>query len=230
MPGVLLIGAGGLGVAVALALSGTPLRRLGIVDPDIVSLSNLQRQVLYHTSDLDKAKVTCVVHHLAARCPDLEVTPHRMCPTDAGAIIDLARDYDLLVDGSDNFPTRFAANDAAVTLGIPLVHGAATGCKGQVMSIAPGRSACLRCLFGGPPEEGGPTCRTQGVLGSLVGEVGWLMALEAAHWLAGNEGRLLDRLLTIDVISGRRRHVPLHRQKDCTVCGRPGVALRFGRD
>ncbi|MBF0178350.1 MAG: HesA/MoeB/ThiF family protein [Magnetococcales bacterium] len=220
MSGVLLIGAGGLGVAVSLGLLGTAVQRLGVVDPDTVSLSNLQRQVLYQTGDLDKPKVTCLVDHLLARRPDLEVVAYQARPESAAAIADLARDYDLLVDGSDNFPTRFAANDAAVMSGKPLVHGAATGFRGQVMSILPGRSACLRCLFAGPPQEAGPTCRTQGVLGSLVGEVGWLMASEVSCWLAGGDGRLLDRLLTIDVLTNRRRIVVLRRQVDCVGCGR----------
>ncbi|MBF0425490.1 MAG: HesA/MoeB/ThiF family protein [Magnetococcales bacterium] len=219
MSGALLIGAGGLGVAVALALAGTSLRRLGVVDPDVVSLSNLQRQVLYRVSDLDQPKVACVVRHLRSRRPELEVVAHRARLEDAVAIAALARDYDLIVDGSDNFPTRFAANDAALLGGKVLVHGAATGFRGQVMSIVPKRSACLRCLFGGPPEVAGPTCRTQGVLGSLVGEMGWLMALEAARWLRGERGVLVDRLLTVDVLAGQRRQVVLRRQEDCPGCG-----------
>ncbi|MBF0137453.1 MAG: ThiF family adenylyltransferase [Magnetococcales bacterium] len=162
--------------------------------------------------------MTCLEKHLMARRPDLIIQTRQVRLEKTTAIVDLAREYDVLADGSDNFPTRFAANDAAMALGMPLVHGGATGGMGQVMSMAPGRSACLRCLFGGPPQEEGPNCRNQGVLGSLVGEVGWLMVLEASYWLTGQKGHLLDRLLTIDAWAGKRRIVPLRQQPDCPVC------------
>ncbi|MBF0623767.1 MAG: HesA/MoeB/ThiF family protein [Magnetococcales bacterium] len=219
--GVLLIGAGGLGCAAAMALCATPVRRLGLVDPDVVTLSNLHRQVLYGLPDLGAPKVMRAAANLGRLRPDLVVESHPLRLEREAEIVALARTggYRVIVDGSDNFATRFAANDAALASGLPLVHGAATGLRGQVMSIAPGQSACLRCLFGGPPTGEGETCRAQGVLGPLVAEVGGLMALEACKWLTGTGSPLTGRLLTIDLLRGRRHTVNVSRDPRCPGCG-----------
>ena len=218
VPGVLLLGMGGLGCAAALALLTAGVRRLGVVDDDQVALSNLHRQILFRMADIGHSKVTQarlrMQEHQAA-C-QVETIPQRL--DTCAAIAAVAADYTVVIDGSDNFATRFAANDAAVRHRFPLVHGAATGTRGQLCSIAPGGHPCLRCLFGGPPEQNTATCRSEGVFGPLVGEVGWLMAMEAVKWLHGVGQPLRGRLLTIDVVSARRRLVPWHTHPQCPVC------------
>lgn len=217
--GVLLIGVGGLGCAVALALAGMGIRRLGLVDDDHVALSNLHRQILFQTADIGKSKAVMAGQHLLEQHTDWEIVPIPRRVEAHNTLSTLAADYQVVVDGSDNFPTRFAANDAAVYHHFPLVHGAATGIRGQLLSIAPGGQPCLRCLFGGPPpQDNAPTCRSEGVFGPLVGEVGWLMAMEAVKWIHGTGQPLIGRLLTIDVWQGKRRIVPLTPNPDCPAC------------
>lgn len=215
---VLLIGAGGLGSAAAMALgeSGLPLHLL-LADGDSVALSNLHRQLLYRTGEIGQGKSVTAAARLESAYPGLGVTPIPRALEGVEAILQAARGCDVMVDGSDNFVARFAANDAALRLGIPLVHGAATGLRGQVMTILPGRSACLRCLFQGPPEAA-PTCHQAGILPPLAGEVGWLMAMEAVKLLCTLGHGLVNRLLTIDLTTGRRRHVPLRPNPDCGCC------------
>ncbi|MBF0438846.1 MAG: HesA/MoeB/ThiF family protein [Magnetococcales bacterium] len=213
--GVLLIGAGGLGCAAAQALAMIPITRLGMVDDDQVALSNLQRQVLYRMDDIGANKVERAKQRLQELAPGLEVDILVQRLDSPDAIADAARGYAVVLDGSDNFTTRFAANDAAIQGGFPLVHGAATGFAGQLMTIQPGHSACLRCLFTAPPQTTGPTCQTQGVLGPLVGEVGWLMAIEAVKLIYRQGNPLWNRLLTINALTGKRRTVPLRRNPHC---------------
>ncbi|MBF0162087.1 MAG: HesA/MoeB/ThiF family protein [Magnetococcales bacterium] len=216
--GVLLLGVGGLGCAAALLLVAAGVRRLGLVDDDRVSLSNLHRQILFRMTDIGMDKVTQAGQRLREQQPDCQVEqiPRRL--TERDAIGEVAAEYAVVIDGSDNFTTRFAANDAAVAYRFPLVHGAATGGRGQLCSIAAGGQPCLRCLFGGPPTQNTATCRSEGVFGPLVGEVGGLMALEAIKWLHGSGQPLLGRLLTIDVTTAKRRIVPLRSHPQCPVC------------
>ncbi|MBF0460946.1 MAG: HesA/MoeB/ThiF family protein [Magnetococcales bacterium] len=216
--GVLLLGVGGLGCAAALALREAGVLRLGLVDDDQVALSNLHRQILFRTADLGRDKVTQAGLRLRAQQPSCQVEPIRRRLETATDIAEVAADYAVVIDGSDNFTTRFAANDAAVRHRFPLVHGAATGTRGQLCTIAPGGQPCLRCLFGGPPTQNTATCRSEGVFGPLVGEVGWLMAMEAVKWLLCTGQPLLGRLLTIDVMAARRRIVPWTANPHCTVC------------
>lgn len=226
--GVLLIGAGGLGSAVALALgeSGLPLH-LGLADGDQVALSNLHRQLLYRSGEIGQEKTGAAARRLHAEYPRLRVTvlPRRLDGVEA--ITQACGGFAVVVDGSDNFSTRFAANDAALAQGFPLIHGAATGMRGQLMTILPGASACLRCLFGAPPEEQGPTCQQAGILPPLVGEVGWLMAMETVKVLCNLGGLLVNRLLTIDLNSGQRRQVPLRPNPAC-VCRNYSERVRIG--
>ncbi|MBF0096668.1 MAG: HesA/MoeB/ThiF family protein [Magnetococcales bacterium] len=214
---VLLLGVGGLGSAVAWALAGSGIARLGLVDDDRVTLSNLHRQILYRVSDLDQSKATRAAQRVRQLAPALQVEVHAERLDHLEAIADRAKGYDLLIDGSDNFRTRFAANDAAVLRHIPLLHGAATGLRGQLTLIPPGGKPCLRCLFEAPPAVEG-SCRSEGVWGALVGEVGWLMALEAIKWLKGLGEPLIGRLLTIDLESSRRRVVTWQVNPSCPVC------------
>ncbi|MBF0159019.1 MAG: HesA/MoeB/ThiF family protein [Magnetococcales bacterium] len=213
---LLLLGAGGLGTAVALALAAAaPGLCLIVADPDRVALSNLHRQVAYRSEDVGRLKVEA----LAARLPQLAIQCQAVRLDTTEAIVSAASGCTLIVDGTDNFASRFAANDAALQSGLPLVHGAVTGYFGQVMSIQPGQSACLRCLFDAPPATEPGACQREGVVGPLVGEVGWLMALEAIKWISRSGTPLLDRLLTIDLLHGVRRPILLRRQQQCKGCG-----------
>ncbi|MBF0123950.1 MAG: HesA/MoeB/ThiF family protein [Magnetococcales bacterium] len=214
-PTVLLLGAGGLGTAVALALTTVARIRLIVADPDRVALSNLHRQVIYRVADIGRLKGEA----LAARLPTLMIEFHPTRLDNTAAIAATATGCQLIVDGTDNFTSRFAANDAAIQCDIPLVHGAVTGCFGQVMSILPRQSACLRCLFGAPPATETGACQREGVVGPLVGEVGWLMAIETLKWIDQVGTPLLDRLLTIDLLHGVRRPILLRRQQQCSGCG-----------
>ncbi len=216
--GVLLLGVGGLGCAAALALVTAGVSRLGLVDDDQVSLSNLHRQILFRTGDVGSRKVTQARQRLLELDPGcrVELIPRRLATrAEIGAV---AAGYAVVLDGSDNFGSRFAANDAAVYDRFPLVHGAATGLRGQLCVIAAGGRPCLRCLFGAPPTREAGNCRNEGVLGPLVGEVGWLMAMEAIKLLRGSGQPLAGRLLTIDIASAKRRTIGLSPNPDCTVC------------
>ncbi|MBF0627217.1 MAG: HesA/MoeB/ThiF family protein [Magnetococcales bacterium] len=229
-PAILLIGAGGLGCAVALALvQALPAGcRLTLADPDRIALSNLHRQILYHTHDLGQLKVTQAALRLSENRADLTITPlvtRLDTPETIGA---LARQHTVTLDGSDNFTTRFAANDAAIRFGFPLIHGAASGFAGQLMTIDPGRSACLRCLFTAPPTVEGTTCQNEGVIGPLVGEVGWLMALETVKLLTQTGQPLWNRLLTLNALTGKRRAVLLRPDPRCW-CGSESFVNHSGR-
>ncbi len=222
-----MIGAGGLGCATVLALLAQPkisgLDRIILVDPDQVELSNLHRQVLFTMEDLGADKVQCVAQQVEKSRADWQVVPVVRRLQGVGDIVAMADGCELIVDGSDNVTTRFEANDAALQRSIPLVHGAAIGFRGQLMTLLPGQSACLRCLFYGPPATEGASCRSDGVLGPLVGEVGWLMAMEVVKILTQQGAPLLNRLLTIDGQKQRRHTVPLQKRAGCTGCGNLGL-------
>lgn len=213
--GVLLIGAGGLGCAAALALAQAGVDRLTIADPDCIALSNLHRQILYQTRETGLGKASQAALRLGQVAGSLRVTPVCQRLDTPEAIGALGRTHAVTLDASDNFTTRFAANDAAIRERFPLIHGAAIGWMGQLMTIDPGRSACLRCLFGGPPEAEGATCQNQGVSGPLVGETGWLMALETVKLLGKIGQPLWNRLLTIHALTGQRRAVPFRPDPRC---------------
>nr|CRH07255.1 Putative BA/THIF-type NAD/FAD binding protein [Candidatus Magnetococcus massalia] len=215
---LLLIGAGGLGSASALALGSLGFTRLTIIDDDLVEISNLQRQVAYRQEDLGQPKVMALRHQLQKLYPAMTVTALQSRLA-AQEMTQQFAQHLLVLDGSDNFATRFAANDAALQAGLPLVHGAITGWRGQVTSIHGGRSPCLRCLFGGPPEQEGPACREAGVVGSGVGEIGWMMALEAYRILARWGEPLYGRLATVELKRGVRREVGYPQSADCICAG-----------
>ncbi|MBF0179879.1 MAG: HesA/MoeB/ThiF family protein [Magnetococcales bacterium] len=217
---VLLIGAGGLGCAAALALVQVGVTRLGLADGDRLALSNLHRQILYRADEIGTPKVDRAAARLEAIAPTLRVERHEQRLEERERIAAVASGYAVTIDASDNFATRFAANDAALMGGFPLIHGAATGFRGQLMTILPGRSACLRCLFTAPPPANTPTCQGEGVLGPLVGEVGWLMGMEAIKLLGGTGEPLHNRMLTIDALTGKRRTLPVPRNPDCP-CATP---------
>lgn len=215
---VLMIGAGGLGSPAALYLGAAGVGRIGIVDFDSVDLSNLQRQILHGTDDLSRPKVESAKDRLAALNPDVRVEPHQVALSSENAL-DLIAGYDLVVNGCDNFPTRYLLNDACVFLKKPWVDGSILRFEGQVTSFVPG-SGCYRCLFPEPPPPGlVPSCQEAGVLGVLCGVIGSLQALEAIKLLLGIGRSLAGRLLFFDALGGEFRRLKVRRNPDCPVCG-----------
>ncbi|MBI2093714.1 MAG: HesA/MoeB/ThiF family protein [Candidatus Omnitrophica bacterium] len=221
---VLVIGAGGLGSPAGLYLAAAGVGRLGIMDQDVVSTSNLHRQILHSVSDLGKAKSYSAKTRLASLNPDIEVQAiqERFCAQNAKKQV---ADYDLVLDGSDNFTTRYLVNDACVIAGVTLVHAGVVHLQGQLMTILPRQSACFRCVFPEPPQAGQiPGCQQAGVLGSAAGVIGTLMAHEALKVLLGLGELLTNRLLIFDGQMSRFREVPLRRDPHCAVCGhRPTI-------
>lgn len=227
---VLVIGAGGLGSPAALYLAGAGVGTIGVIDADAVAMSNLHRQILHTASDIGRAKSASAQAQLTARNPDIRVLAFHERLTAANAMARLAS-FDLVVDGSDTFATRYLVNDACCLLGKPLVHGGVVHFGGQVMTILPGRSACFRCVFPEPPAPGMiPSCQEAGVLGSAAGVIGTLMAHEALKVLAGLGDPLTDRLLVFDGLTSRFREVPLRRQTACAVCGEAPTIHRLTED
>jgi adenylyltransferase/sulfurtransferase len=217
---VLLVGAGGLGSPVALYLAAAGVGHLGIVDDDAVELSNLQRQVLHGTRDVGLAKVASARARLADLNPHVDVATYHTRLTSANAL-ELLRGYDLVVDGSDNFPTRYLINDACVLLGMPYVYGSVLRFDGQASVFATRDGPCYRCLFPEPPSPGSvPDCAAGGVLGVLPGLVGAIQAAEAIKLIAGAGDRLVGRLLLIDALGMHFRTIELARDPNCPACGR----------
>lgn len=216
---VLVIGAGGLGSPASLYLAAAGVGHLGIVDCDAVSLSNLHRQILHQTSDLGRAKSESARNHLQALNPDISIEAIQT-RVDESNIINLLNDYDLVLDGSDNFATRYLVNDACVISQTPLIYAGVVRFMGQILAINPHISACFRCVFPEPPVAGGvPNCQEAGILGAAAGILGSIMAHEALKQLLGMQDGLYDRLLTFDGLKTRFREVPVKRDPHCAVCG-----------
>ncbi len=216
---VLLVGAGGLGSPAALYLAAAGVGTLGIVDDDRVELSNLQRQIVHGTPDVGRPKVESAGARLAAVNPEVELHLHQTRLTSANAM-EILGDYDLVVDGSDNFPTRYLVNDACVLLGMPWVYGAVLRWEGQVALFATPEGPCYRCLFREPPPpDTVPGCAEAGVMGVLPGIIGSLQALEAVKWLLGVGRSAAGRLLRFDGLQLTLREIHPRREADCPVCG-----------
>jgi adenylyltransferase/sulfurtransferase len=216
---VLLIGAGGLGSPAALYLAAAGVGTLGIVDDDRVDLSNLQRQVLHGSATLGRPKVDSAAARLADLNPGVRVVKHpvRLTADNARALV---RDYDLVIDGSDNFPTRYLVNDACVLERTPFVYGSIYRFEGQLSLFATTDGPCYRCLFAEPPApELVPSCAEAGVLGVLPGIVGSLQALEAIKWLTGIGTPAVGRLMLFDGLRLTVREIALRRDPACAVCG-----------
>lgn len=216
---VLLIGAGGLGSPAALYLAAAGVGTLGIVDDDRVDLSNLQRQVLHGSATIGRPKVDSAAARLADLNPGVRVVTHpvRLTADNARALI---RDYDLVIDGSDNFPTRYLVNDACVLERTPFVYGSIYRFEGQLSLFATTDGPCYRCLFAEPPApELVPSCAEAGVLGVLPGIVGSLQALEAIKWLTGIGTPAVGRLVLFDGLRLTVREIALRRDPACAVCG-----------
>lgn len=216
---VFIVGAGGLGSPAALYLAAAGVGTIGIIDGDVVDLSNLQRQVIHHTPDVARPKIHSAKEKIAALNPDVAVVAIHDRLTAKNAL-DTVRDFDLIIDGTDNFPAKFLINDTAVLAKKPLIHGGILRFVGQVLTILPGQSACYRCLFKAPPPAGlVPSCQEAGVLGALAGVIGTIQATEALKLILGVGQPLTDRLLTYDALTTRFRNVPLRRNLHCPVCG-----------
>jgi adenylyltransferase/sulfurtransferase len=220
----LVIGAGGLGSPVAFYLAAAGVGTVGIIDGDVVDLSNLHRQILHHTSDVNRLKVESARAKLTALNPDVVVIPHAERLTADNALALFAQ-YDIVIDGTDNFPTKFLANDAAFFANRPLIHGGILRFVGQVLTILPGQSACYRCIFKAPPPAGLiPSCQEAGVLGALAGVIGTIQATEALKLLLGLPQPLAGRLLTYDALTNAFREITVRRNPTCPLCGeRPTI-------
>src|SRR6476646_10060605 len=216
---VLLIGAGGLGSPASLYLAAAGVGRVGIVDADVVDESNLQRQIVHSTERLGEAKVESARRAIEALNPDVEVVSYKERLTSENIERILADGWDVIVDGADNFPTRYLVNDASVWHDIPVVHGSIYRFEGQVTVFKPGDGPCYRCLFPQPPPpELAPSCAEGGVLGVLPGIVGSLQASEALKLALGIGDPLIGRLLLFDALETEFSEVNLRRDPDCPVC------------
>ncbi len=215
---VLLVGAGGLGSPAALYLAAAGVGTLGIVDFDVADLSNLQRQVLHHGHDVGRSKVASATDTIHDLNPDVKVVPHEVQLSSAN-IMDIIRDYDIVVDGTDNFPTRYLINDACVLSGKPNVHGSIFHFEGVATVFLPGQG-CYRCLFPSPPPPGSvPSCQEAGVLGVLPGVIGNIQAIETIKLILGLGRSLVNRLLLFDALEMDFRQLKWHRDPKCPVCG-----------
>jgi sulfur-carrier protein adenylyltransferase/sulfurtransferase len=217
---VLLIGAGGLGSPASLYLAAAGVGTVGIVDADVVDESNLQRQIVHSTERLGEPKVASAKRTLEALNPDVEVVPYQERLTSENVDRILADGWDVIVDGADNFPTRYLVNDASVWSGIPVVHGSIFRFEGQVTVFAPGVGPCYRCLFPQPPPpELAPSCAEGGVLGVLPGIIGSIQANEALKLILQRGDSLAGRLLLFDALGTTLDEVTVRRNPDCPVCG-----------
>jgi molybdopterin/thiamine biosynthesis adenylyltransferase/rhodanese-related sulfurtransferase len=217
---VLLIGAGGLGSPASLYLAAAGVGKLGIVDADVVDASNLQRQVIHSTEGLGEPKVVSAKRTLEALNPDVEVVTFQERLTSENVDRILGEGWDVIVDGADNFPTRYLINDASIWHGIPVVHGSIYRFEGQVTVFKPGDGPCYRCLFPTPPPpELAPSCAEGGVLGVLPGIIGSLQANEALKLALGQGDLLVGRLLLFDALETSFTEVTLRRDPACPVCG-----------
>ena len=217
---VLLVGAGGLGSPAALYLAAAGIGRLGIVDDDVVDESNLQRQVLHSTAALGEPKVESAARRLRGLNPDVEVSPYgeRLTADNVDGILE--EGWDVVVDGADNFPTRYLLNDASVWHRVPVVHGSIFRFEGQVTVFAPNKGPCYRCLFPEPPPpELAPSCAEGGVLGVLPGVIGSIQGAETLKLVLGIGEPLIGRLLLYDALAASFDEVAVRRDPKCPVCG-----------
>lgn len=216
---VLLVGAGGLGSPAALYLAAAGVGRLAIVDEDLVELSNLQRQLLHGTRDVGRAKVASAADRLRDTNPHVDVVPLHTRITSANAL-EIMRDYDIIVDGSDNFPTRYLVNDAGILLGKPVVHASVIRFEGQASVFGAPDGPCYRCLFPEPPPAGSILdCAEGGVLGVLPGLLGIIQATEAIKLITGAGEPLIGRLLLVDALRMRFTSMEFPRNPQCPACG-----------
>ncbi len=221
---VLMVGAGGLGAPLGMYLAAAGIGRLGIVDFDVVDASNLQRQVTFSAADVGRPKLQATKDRLSGINPHIEIEGHETRLSSENALA-LFRDYDVIVDGTDNFPTRYLVNDACVLSGKPNVYGSIFRFEGQVSVFDARRGPCYRCLYPEPPPPGlVPSCAEGGVLGVLPGIVGSLQALEVLKLVLGRGEPMIGRLLVFDALQMKFRELRQRKDPDCPICGeRPRI-------
>jgi molybdopterin/thiamine biosynthesis adenylyltransferase/rhodanese-related sulfurtransferase/molybdopterin converting factor small subunit len=216
---VLLIGTGGLGAPLGLYLSAAGIGRIGLVDFDVVDFTNLQRQVIHTTPDVGKKKIESAAEKMKAINPHVEIVKHETALTSENAL-EILKDYDIVVDGTDNFPTRYLVNDACVLLNKPNVYGSIFRFEGQATVFATEGGPCYRCLYPEPPPPGlVPSCAEGGVLGILPGTIGLIQATETVKLILGIGEPLVGRLLLYDALGMRFRELKLRKSADCPICG-----------
>lgn len=216
---VLIVGAGGLGSPAALYLTAAGVGTIGIADADNVDLSNLQRQVIHFTDDVGTPKVTSAARKMKALNPDVRIIEYNKF-LNASNIADVIKDYDFILDGTDNFASKFLINDACVLYGIPFSHGGILRFSGQTMTVKPNETACYRCVFEEPPPAGSvPSCSSAGILGVIAGMLGTIQAAEALKFITGIGTLLCDSLLTFDAKEMGFRKFAVRRNSNCPVCG-----------
>lgn len=223
---VLIVGLGGLGAPAALYLAAAGVGTLGLVDHDVVERSNLHRQILYADAECGQPKVELAAARLRALNPEVRLVPYPV-RLEADNAAEILRDYDVVLDGSDNFPTRYLVNDTCVRLGRPNAFGSVLGFEGQVAFFPP-EGPCYRCAFPSPPPPGTvPTCAEAGVVGPITGIVGSIQAVEILKWLLGLESTLQGRLLLVDALTMRFEDVTLVKDPACPACGSGAALTRF---
>jgi adenylyltransferase/sulfurtransferase len=216
---VVIIGAGGLGSPSAYYLAAAGVGKIGIVDSDRADLSNLQRQILHFTKDVGRLKTESAKEKLIAINPDCEVVPHTT-RINAKNVLDIIGEYDAVINGSDNFPTRYLINDSCIISKTPLFEGAVIGFSGQAITIKPHESACYRCLYEEPPPPGLiPSCQEAGVMGAIPGVIGIIQATEVIKWILGKGSLLTDRLLIYNGLEMEFNELEISRNPQCPVCG-----------
>lgn len=220
---VLIIGAGGLGSPIALYLAAAGVGRIGLVDGDVVDLSNLQRQVIHTTAEVGTPKVLSAKRKIEAINPHVHVETYQTM-VDASNIVELVSKYDFIIDGTDNFSAKFLINDACVLAKKPYSHGGILRFGGQTMTIAPHESACYACVFDAPPPANAvPTCSSAGILGAVAGMLGTIQATEALKYITGVGELLHNKLLSFDAKTMQFRTINLAKNPACRVCGGTGI-------
>jgi adenylyltransferase/sulfurtransferase len=224
---VLCVGTGGLGSPLALYLAAAGIGTLGLVDFDVVDSSNLQRQIIHSTKDIGRKKLDSAEEKLIALNPAIRIVKHDTMLSSANAL-DILKDYDIVADGTDNFPTRYLVNDACVLLGKPNVYGSIFRFEGQASVFATQAGPCYRCLYPEPPPPGlVPSCAEGGVLGILPGLVGVIQATEVIKLILGKGESLVGRLLLVDALNMRFRELKLRKNPECPVCGANPTVTRL---
>jgi molybdopterin/thiamine biosynthesis adenylyltransferase len=216
---VLLVGAGGLGAPTALYLAAAGIGTIGLVDDDVVDASNLQRQVIHNTERIGEPKTASARKTIEALNPDVDVVEHNF-RLDASNIVEILEQYDVIVDGADNFPTRYLLNDASVRLRKPVVSASILSFDGQISTFVPFEGPCYRCLYPTPPPpELAPSCSANGVLGAMAGTMGLLQANEVLKVVLGIGEPLIGRLLLFEALGTRFTELKVRRDPECPVCG-----------
>jgi len=216
---VFVVGAGGLGSPVALYLAAAGIGTIGLIDSDVVDMSNLQRQVLHYTPDVGRAKVLSAKEKIEVLNPDVKVETYEVRFSTENAL-EFIKPYDIVIDGVDNFPAKFLINDACYFAEKPLIHGGILRFEGRVFSIIPHKSACYRCIFKQPPPAGlVPSCQEAGIIGVVAGIIGTIQATEAIKLILGIGQPLTDRILDFDAQNTRFREIKTKRNPKCILCG-----------